>query len=511
MENVEIEKTFRKKLAEYFWSKFEDIRLVNKTFKTNANVPERLVQALPAALSKAKMLEKLQECLLDLNFFYASQHRSFDVDRKESMREYQGHGMQTYKYAIYLKSTTKNFEEVVKKILNNFEIRILEDACRRYSTFRNVEEEKQRSLMEILLHFIDFIDEAIGMPGIVTDLNLLGVRILTGLIAIKRSQKNEDQKIRDEIYLSEVYNRLGVCYRYQNQFGRAIKYLNKALALKKTYRDRRDIVFDIEGRIASNINTIGNAYKYQGFIDKAIPYFEQAVEVHRKNQSENQWSSLNGLALCYFFKNDFPRAEELHRQVVDHFERTTVTSTDNTIACYICNLANAVRRNGKLEEARSLYQKAWGIQSKLLGDAHESTGITLLCLGNLELTVGDFQQAANFFERAYKAFRASVGLVCYETALAAENTAISYSKLGDFKKGTPWFHHGGSLLEKQGMLHMTMPWMNRLYLKYHEEQGNEEDCQIVHFKIYFRFMCHFPYDEYFVFQIRERMKRAGIA
>ena len=56
-----------------------------------------------------------------------------------------------------------------------------------------------------------------------------------------------------------------------------------------------------------------------------------------------------------------------------------------------------------------------------------------------------------------------------------------YSKMEDFENGEFWFLHGGDLLEKLGLLHYTMPWMNRKFLKFFQDQGNEEACEMVSF------------------------------
>ena len=67
----------------------------------------------------------------------------------------------------------------------------------------------------------------------------------------------------------------------------------------------------------------------------------------------------------------------------------------------------------------------------------------------------------------------------HETALVVENIAMAMCNMGEFEEGTPWFHFGGKLLDQMGLLHMSVPFMNRLYLKYHKEKGNEEDVQTV--------------------------------
>ena len=164
---------------------------------------------------------------------------------------------------------------------------------------------------------------------------------------------------------------------------------------------------------------------------------------------------------------------------MDHYSKNLLHVVDSNIAGYICNLANAVRRNGKLDEARDLYKSAWSIQSKLLGDNHISIAITSQCLGNLELMSEKFEEAVFHYKRAYEIFKKTVGFESYQTALAAENIAMGYSKLEDFQTGEFWFFHGGELLESLGLLHYTMPWMNRKFLRFFEEQGNSEACEKV--------------------------------
>ncbi|XP_063723269.1 TPR repeat-containing protein DDB_G0287407-like [Symsagittifera roscoffensis] len=468
---------YRTSLANYFQKKLDMHLSVNRCFDKNSSVPERIIQELPAALFKAGMHRELQECLLNVTFFRTSSIGDRTADRATEV--YKSTPLEAYEYAKYLKETTDDFSDVVKIFRRNVENVFLAEMCPRYSSFSKQATDLDRigEGTVVLSKFFDFVDEAIGMPGVTSELMETAIVIQRGSMAQNRQRKQEDEAIKEEIYLAELYNRLAISLTYQNKFVKAICYLNKCLAIKRIHTNRTDLISDIDRRVAITLHTLGNAYKQTKDIELAIPCFEEARKIHSIDNAEQQWSSLDGLASCYFFKRDFEKAEELYQKVVDHYDSLSLTTTDNLYAGFICNLANAIRRRGRLGEARVLYKKAWDIQIKILGDTHHSIAVTLMCLGNLEMASKNFQDCVTYFEKAYYAYKKTTGLICHETALAAENIAVGYSRTEDFEKGTPWFHHGGELLEKLGLLHMTLPWMNRKYLKYHYEQGNQDEVE----------------------------------
>ena len=312
------ESKYKNQLADFYWAQFQEAK---QPFREKNFITKRLSHELPPILIETGRHDQLLECLTDVNFFWTSiRSGNLNIRAAETTVD-----MHVYKYARFLKESKVEPEAIVAKFKKNVEMDIITESCRRIQSLRNAMSERMEYIVSPLCEFHDFFDDGFGMPGLTSEIMYLAIKIQKGVISWKRGLKKFDDALRDETYLAEMYNRLGTGLYYVNAFDEAISCLNKSLVIKKSLLSRTDLVKDIENRVGVTLHSLGNVYKAKHEFDKALPNFEEAAKIYRKSNSNNLWSTLDGVASCYFFNKDFPTAEKLYRYAeIKHFQLNLV-------------------------------------------------------------------------------------------------------------------------------------------------------------------------------------------
>ena len=76
--------------------------------------------------------------------------------------------------------------------------------------------------------------------------------------------------------IAASYNNIGVVYRHQGNYNKALEYLNKAL-------DIRVKVLGLEhSKTAISYRNIGKIYEYQGAYTQALEYQNKALKIFEK-------------------------------------------------------------------------------------------------------------------------------------------------------------------------------------------------------------------------------------
>ena len=264
----------RNELADFYWQQFLEAK---QPFREKNFVTKRLAHELPPVLLETGRLDQLIECLLDLNFFWTSIEKgNLNARDRESTVD-----MHVYKYAQFLKQTKVEPDKIVAKFKRNVEMDIVMESCNRYQSLKNCRTKRMEYLVSPLCEFHDFFDEAYGMPGMTSDIMRLSIYIQKGVIAWKWGDKKFDDALKDEIFLAEMYNRLGTGLYYFNEFDEAILSLKKALVIKKSLMHRNDLFKDLETRVAVTLHSLGNVYKAKYEYDNALVCFQEAADIYR--------------------------------------------------------------------------------------------------------------------------------------------------------------------------------------------------------------------------------------
>ncbi len=177
------------------------------------------------------------------------------------------------------------------------------------------------------------------------------------------------QAIQIDPEYSEAYNNLGLAYRSNGDYDRAIEYYQKALKidLKQLGPDHPDV--------AIGYNNIGLVYKRKGDYDRAIKYYKKALKIDLKQLGSNHPRvaiKYNNLGRAYAGNGDYDRAIKYYRKALK-IDLKQLGHDHPNVAIRYGNLGSAYQRKGNYNIALEYYNKALKIGQKSLGKNHPDT------------------------------------------------------------------------------------------------------------------------------------------
>ena len=190
----------------------------------------------------------------------------------------------------------------------------------------------------------------------------------------------------------EALNRLGIAYRAQGDYGRAIDCQHQALEIQREIGDRNGI--------ATSLCNLGSVYDAQGDYTKAINFQQQSLEIQREiGDRYGIASSLGNLGTAYYAQGDYTKAIDFQQQSL---EITREIGDRNGMAKSLCNLGNAYGAQGDYTKAIDFLQQSLEIQREI-GDRN-GTAISLFNLGSAYAKVDDHWKARDSYEQAKRIF-----------------------------------------------------------------------------------------------------------
>ncbi|WP_289038042.1 tetratricopeptide repeat protein [uncultured Zobellia sp.] len=168
--------------------------------------------------------------------------------------------------------------------------------------------------------------------------------------------------IAGQIY---AFNELGRVYRNTSQYGKSVKFHNKALKLANE-------INNIEFKVSS-LNDLGVVYRRTSSIRRAMDYNQQALELAESVKKENRSNSLkksinvslNSIGNLYSMLNQYGQA-------IEYFKKSLVLETElgNTLGMAINygNIGNSLEELGELDEALKNYRTSLAYNEEIDSD-----------------------------------------------------------------------------------------------------------------------------------------------
>lgn len=143
-------------------------------------------------------------------------------------------------------------------------------------------------------------------------------------------------------YDPNIYNVMGLVYFHKERFEKARESYAKAIELDPKHGDAR--------------HNMGALLLYMGQYDQAISEFNEALA---NDTYRNQANSLNALGWAYYKKQDYVRAEQYFKEVIER-DRLYFIAYDNLAKVYIASgrIDEAMVELGRVLEQAPLYPEA---------------------------------------------------------------------------------------------------------------------------------------------------------
>jgi tetratricopeptide (TPR) repeat protein len=211
-------------------------------------------------------------------------------------------------------------------------------------------------------------------------------------LAIDNLKKAESYATKDD-ELMDIYNHLGLNYKYKGDLDNALFYYSKSLNLAKKLGDR-----EMEASVLNNIALI--LYKI-GELDDALKYYKESLKLI--TNEKNKAPTYNNIALVYVDKGDYKSAIEYYKKSLEIGERYGDYHASGII---MLNLGDAYREVKDFKNA--YYYLSEGLKRiQKVGDKY-SEGVGFRYLGWYFRDKGDIKSAREYLNKAYEIFK-SIG------------------------------------------------------------------------------------------------------
>ncbi|MEL6491921.1 MAG: tetratricopeptide repeat protein [Cyanobacteria bacterium J06621_3] len=220
--------------------------------------------------------------------------------------------------------------------------------------------------------------------------------------------------------LITLYNDLGEVYEGRYEYGEALVWCEKALALS----ERKE---NLQGQ-ARSLGNIGDSLRFSGRPADSIRYYQQQLEIVRKTgDRRDEAASLGNLGNAYHSLGQYQRAIDFQQQSLEMKREIGDRSGE---AASLGNLGITNRNLGQYQRAIDFYQQQLEIAQEIGDRSGEAAS-----LGNLGIayrTLGQYQRAIDFQQRSLEMKR-EIGDRRGE-ANSLGNLGNTYNSLGQYRR-----------------------------------------------------------------------------
>ncbi len=260
---------------------------------------------------------------------------------------------------------------------------------------------------------------------------------------------------------------LAALYSSQGNANAALPLYERALAI------REKTLGPEHPKTATSLNNLAGFFKSQGKVGAALPLFERALAINEKVRGPEHPDTailLGNLADVFNNQGNFGAALPLFERALAINEKVLGAEHPDT-ANILSNLAYLFYNQGNAGAALPLYERALAINEKALGSEHPSTALSMNNLAGLYKHQGDFSAALPLYERALAINEKALGSEHPSTALSLNNLAALFNSQNDFGAAFPLYERALAINEKAlGSEHpSTANSLNNLATLFHSQ------------------------------------------
>jgi len=136
---------------------------------------------------------------------------------------------------------------------------------------------------------------------------------------------------------------------YENKYDEAVSSLDQALAIQER------VYGPVHPSVAETLNELGNVASMRDHLDEAEARFQRAADIYRAVYGDHHYLvaiALSNVAGITYDKKDYPRAEQLFRDVIRRYKETLPADNVNLAIAHI-KLGRALLRDNHYKDAES--------------------------------------------------------------------------------------------------------------------------------------------------------------
>jgi tetratricopeptide (TPR) repeat protein len=243
-------------------------------------------------------------------------------------------------------------------------------------------------------------------------------------LAAEQTRASDDSRVTGTAFDSELERLLKEADEAANngEGSKAVAKANEGLMLAEKSGNRMMV-----GRF---LNCLGLAYRYQGQYEKALDCLERGMPIHNEIRDRYRGYCLNLMALVHRDLGLQQEAIELYRQAINFHKQIGNRWGECTSTC---DMGWPYVRLGDHEKALKFFQEAVPICRESKNQRHE--GFALNGIGWAYQRIGHYEKAPNYHQQALSIHR---GMKHRSGEASALNSlGYAYNVLGQYEKAGP--------------------------------------------------------------------------
>ncbi len=225
--------------------------------------------------------------------------------------------------------------------------------------------------------------------------NLLGViqkqmgNLKKAIMFYKLAAKNTT----DSYYLSALYKNIANVYSLTGDFSKAFSYLSEALVIISSAENKN-------ARLEADIyHNLGYAEYYSGNFREALLNYQKSIRTIKENNLEEDGETYYSFGLVYQQLNRLSEADKCFRKAIICNEKKFGVTHHITAMSYM-NYAGFFLDTEDYMRSGRLYEKAYRILKKTVGEKHLYTSYCHKYRGDLYYQLGEYYEALQYYQRA---------------------------------------------------------------------------------------------------------------
>ena len=239
---------------------------------------------------------------------------------------------------------------------------------------------------------------------------------------------------RGQETIHTIISHLGSAYGELDDYRKAIRYFEQALAISEGSGDKKSK--------GADLGNLGNPHYRLGDYWKAIAYYEQALAIAKEvGDKKAMGNHLGNLGVAYEKYGDYRKAISYGEQALTISEES---GSKRKKSIDLNNLGNAYHSLGDMRKAISYHEQALAISEEIQGK--KAKGGRLTNLGGDYEQLGDYRKAISYHEQALT-IAEEIGDKRGK-GIALHNLGLAYRNIGDYGKATFYFEQA-IVIDKQ--------------------------------------------------------------
>ncbi|XP_070581459.1 TPR repeat-containing protein DDB_G0287407-like [Ptychodera flava] len=451
VKSEEVWKEYTRSLTNYYLRR---MTAIGSRIDSGDLMLSRIAHHLPWLLTKLEDYDQLKICLSHLGIFktlYSTDEGIYDLYGYWNATKAPGSEIS----ALYMKALEDQISQVTASDQNK---------------------NKQSSSWNKNLYILAYnIGDAVCEGGHQRD----SVPILQRALSLMQSNHKTEELMYTDPDLADTYvalvNKLASIHCDLENFEESEKLHHENLKVKEKLQEKWK---KYKPQIATTMNGLAVVNQKQRKYDQAMEYYKKCLEIYRSELDDNDrliGDTLNNIGSLLLLVKNFDEAVECLKQAIQVYDVCYFGMFHPDVGGALNNLAICYRNLQQLDKAQPIYERAYNMTVKALGERHPDTAEKLVNWGVFHQNTNNYDTALEMYKKALDIYKECFGDEHIQTLFVMENIAITNVLKGSYDEAHIYFNKAGEVLFRQGRIETSLPDLNRRMLTFYVNNQRTQD------------------------------------